>query len=822
MPAKTYLHPGLQATDSSGVPVVGQQATVWTALTSGTQVTTLQTLAGSAITFTTSDSKGIWAFKETTGAYGQLFVLPSGGSMRFPVMSLEDLSGVQDFSDDIATALANSAAAVVTADATEQALAGLRFFSVVDYGAIGDGTTNDAASIQAALNAANAAGGGVVVFPAGKTYGISAYMSVYDDTTLWAYGATIKAIGNNGLLRNFVSGDNFPVYTGRSNITVLGGTWDANANDAGVGTVTSLTNALGFNHASDITVRDITILNVSSSHAVEFNSIRRGRVINCTALGFKDNDGGTRQFSEAFQIDLAKSGSVTILPYDGTPSIDILIDGCSVGPSTRLGSFGRGVGAHGTVSGTYFDDIRVTNCRIDDTIREGIAGYGWRRAVISGNTITSAGWAGIEMKVPDPGSVGYSITPHSYTISGNTIDGASDDAGIRVFGYPTARITGVSITGNTVRSQGVGHGIQVEQCLGATITGNSVDTTASAGILVHYGEGATVASNVIKSPGSNGVSISGCVSATVVGNHVDSAGSYGVFVGQGADATTNATDCVVSGNKIRKASTAGIRLSTNAIDCLVTGNQVRKDGTSTTSGISLSASATGAKLLANDLMGNAWSASSALSVSTAVPVTGAGGMTALPGSNFVDLDVSPLPALESHMRPSGRCESTTRIRCGVSSAITSGVLYLVPVWLPAGRAITTLSFLSGSTGATTPTNYWFALFNSSRVALARTADQTTTAWSANVTKALAIAQTTAGTASTYTTTYAGLHYLGLMVAASATPTIVSEGTCSTGADSSPGFGATNTGQTTPPTVTSGAFTAAAFSGAGVLAYGYTD
>ena len=43
-------------------------------------------------------------------------------------------------------------------------------YSVTKYGAVGDGATNDAAAIQSAIDACNAAGGGRVVLEGGHTY----------------------------------------------------------------------------------------------------------------------------------------------------------------------------------------------------------------------------------------------------------------------------------------------------------------------------------------------------------------------------------------------------------------------------------------------------------------------------------------------------------------------------------------------------------------------------------------------------------------------------------------------------------------------------
>jgi hypothetical protein len=94
-------------------------------------------------------------------------------------------------------------------------------FNVKDYGATGDGTTNDTTSIQAALNAANAAGGGVVWVPKG-TYlcnGLVLYANCSIRGTGWA--SILKQIpaaaDNTYLLSAFGSGTSVA-----NNVTNLG------------------------------------------------------------------------------------------------------------------------------------------------------------------------------------------------------------------------------------------------------------------------------------------------------------------------------------------------------------------------------------------------------------------------------------------------------------------------------------------------------------------------------------------------------------------------------------------------------------------------
>ncbi|GGX01848.1 right-handed parallel beta-helix repeat-containing protein [Streptomyces chryseus] len=501
-------------------------------------------------------------------------------------------------------------------------------------GAVGNGIADDRAVIQAALDSVRDAGGGIVLIPGGKTYGIGTFLVVYDNTVIWAYGATLKAIGNSGILRNFLDSETFGGYAGHSRISVLGGTWDGNASDAGVGTVTATTNVLGFVHCSDITVRDATITNVSSAHGVEFNSTARGRVLNCQFLGYKDNSGnGSRDYSEAVQIDMAVSGSAAIGDFDATPSKDILIEGCYVGPSNRLGSFGRGVGSHMLRSGVYYEGIRIIGCRIEGTRQQGIYGYGWRRAVISGNVISGSGLSGIQLSRPDPAGAGpaegYTVNGRNIVITGNTVEGAQTASGIRVFGAAGGTYDQVTIAGNSVLgfNTGTSNGIHVEYAGRPNITGNTIAGQQSTGIVVFTSDGAHVGSNTIRSSGSNGINVTNCTGANITGNTIDgTTTNHGVFV-------ATSSKFSVHGNWINSAAAAGVRLSNGAQDGTVTGNRIIKG--SGTNGITISATTAGDNVVANnDLTNSGWAVGTALIFSTAAITAYTGGTTS-PGANLV-------------------------------------------------------------------------------------------------------------------------------------------------------------------------------------------
>lgn len=514
--------------------------------------------------------------------------------------------------------------ALFDGEATDPALSSLGWHSVVDYGATGDGATDDAAAIQAALDAAYDAGGGVVVFPAGRLYCVSTFIVAKARTTVLAYGATIRSIhASRGVLRNFEPDDSFPGFAGHSGIAILGGVWDGNAYNDGTGLVTGTTNIMCFIHCRDITVRDATFRDCSGAHGLELNSTSGARIESCRFEGFADNTADqSRVTSEAIELDVARAGSSAIGELDGTACEDVSITNCWFGPSDRLGDWGRAVGSHSIVAGSWYERITVRDCEIASAYEAGIRAQYWRDSLVSGCKIKDTGGPGIHaLTTIAQGCDGL-------TVADNHVRGSGADAGIHIEGLSTALLSDVVIRGNRIQSA-AGYGIRADYAPGILVEGNRIDDPSGGGILALESDGATVSGNSIASAGSNGINIAGCDRALVSGNSIDgTTANHGITVGSSA---SPGGDALVQGNHVYGAASAGIRLSSPR--CTVTGNQVRRGG-ATDNGVSVASSATGCVIAGNDLAHNGWSAATALLLSTTAALDWTGG-TASPGHNRI-------------------------------------------------------------------------------------------------------------------------------------------------------------------------------------------
>ena len=126
-----------------------------------------------------------------------------------------------------------------------------------------------------------------------------------------------------------------------------------------------------------------------------------------------------------------------------------------------------------------------------------------------------------------------------------------------------------------------------------------------------------------------------------------------------------------------------------------------------------------------------------------------------------------------------------------AAALATGVLTFVACYLQAGIPVNSITAVSGGTAAGTPTNQWFALYDAGLNKLAVTADDTTTAWAANAAKTLAISPS-------FTPTYTGLHYIGVMVKATTVPTLTGAATRAVITGLTPKTAGSSTGSLTNP------------------------
>jgi hypothetical protein len=100
-------------------------------------------------------------------------------------------------------------------------------------------------------------------------------------------------------------------------------------------------------------------------------------------------------------------------------------------------------------------------------------------------------------------------------------------------------------------------------------------------------------------------------------------------------------------------------------------------------------------------------------------------------------------------------------------ALTTQVMTSVSIWLAAGEVVTNISARSGQTAAGTPTNWWFALYDTAATPalIAQSADQLTAAWAANATKTLALS-------AAYIVAKTGVHWVGVHVKATTVPSLL--------------------------------------------------
>lgn len=435
----------------------------------------------------------------------------------------------------------------LSSDNTRQiALSDIReFVSVVDYGATGDGVTDDYAAIAAAIAATPS--GGTLIFPPG-TYLIGTKLVWTGSRYYLGLGtATIKA---TTAIRMTESGDGVGDYT-LDNLVFDG------ASVAGAAVVFALN---GSTVCENITIKNCTFNDIDPNDSEDFNRTAiKGAGASLNGCAFINN-----RFS-----------NVGLGIHVWNPR-NTLIEGnfCD----TTVGNF-LFLATDDTVN--YVDGVVIANNRATNVGRMFAELWGslttvkgFRGAVIEGNTfVTPTGTALAD-------SFGLSIVVGvGNAISGNSLVNLTDDFG-------SGSSYGIEVGGNA-----------------HAISGNYV-YGYNAGIALHTGYGHTVTGNVLQSQASAGIHITNASGDKgdflLAGNTVMESRNYGIW------AEPTFTGLVVDGNLVRRTggffsgddartfngislgATAGAwRVSSNTVAQLaaspgaLTFNGIRLNGTST-------------------------------------------------------------------------------------------------------------------------------------------------------------------------------------------------------------------------------------------------
>jgi hypothetical protein len=489
------------------------------------------------------------------------------------------------------------------------------FINVMGEGVTGGGVTNDAPAIQAILNLATLpdSKGISLWFPPG-IYALESELHVKRNTYILAHpNAVFLRKHNDDILTNYVplgGGDDiYGGYTGHGNIVVMGGVWDANANnypDVGTG--------IGFAHADNCVFRDLTIKDIPVGHALELTGCRNILVENCKFLGYNVATSGNT-YSEAIQIEGAFPPAETGYTYgykiDYTPTINVTVRDCYFGPSDTFPAHPCGVGSHGARYAVFYDNIKIIDNHFVGQTYWSIRPFKFRRCKVDGNTIESGTGGGIYIVTPSGGlsiqdSSGVTQVPEPlehFVVTNNHIRNMSGD-GIQIEGTDvgaSAYIYEVVIQGNTIKDV-TGKGMDLSFIRDFTCEGNSLNNITGTIIEVDNIQRGTMFGNQLFNGGANGFFLVKTMHLNLFNNVLDTIKQHGFNISGDVQTLSIKDNRLTDASQMTTNTYDGILISTGASNIHIVGNVMK--GWSTNKmryGINIQTGVTGVVRYGNDV-----------------------------------------------------------------------------------------------------------------------------------------------------------------------------------------------------------------------------
>ncbi|CAG7643134.1 right-handed parallel beta-helix repeat-containing protein [Paenibacillus allorhizosphaerae] len=421
------------------------------------------------------------------------------------------------------------------------------------FGAIGDGTHDDTSALQAALNEAVNRSYTIVTIPSG-TYKLTQELFLVKNTSVVMEQKTelLRSHGNN-IFRNYRTSDVFNGYEGNGNITIENGILNCNALQ-----YPHIASGMAFAHAECVTLRNVTIKDLPSGHAVELTAMKNVTFDRCSFLGFSHD--GSKYYSEAIQIETATQAGFIGYSKDHTTTRDVTVQNCYFGNSSTPGMvpWPCGIGAHGSSYNGYYDRILVVNNTFDGSSYWSIRPFKWTNSVITGNVMNNVS-GGIFVTMPAPGSestkdvngVVQPTQPASSVVIADNIINTASNTGIYVEGQISVNIHKIIVTGNIIHKTG-GHAVNIKACNNGIIADNMIEISSKNGFIVADCSNTVFSGNIVRDVTFYGFNVSGsCKMLTIENNKITNASQTGNNVYDGIMLTGTGSDLRIIHNVIR-------------------------------------------------------------------------------------------------------------------------------------------------------------------------------------------------------------------------------------------------------------------------------
>jgi hypothetical protein len=392
--------------------------------------------------------------------------------------------------------------------------------SVLDYGAVGDGTTDDGPAVQLAINAVAALGRGTIVFPSGKSYFMNTQVNVCNNLVVMGYGARIIA----GRAWAHIDAPLFKNFTA-ARMSVAPGTVTATANVAFYG--------------------------------LEF---------------FGQDTGGASGVANADMHGL-------FICMGNRTDVASGVNGFTVQDCYLHDFDGAGVFTYGGEN-INISDNRFVNFFVNDvlSIGSGLSLTDVDGFVVDANVFdhTGASWSWHGMTVLD-----FNSRSKNGVVSNNVIRNMNQGDGISCEGNTVDNLENVTFVGNMIRDC-AGDGIGVDNCTQVVVSGNTIQDIGGHGVLIGQTERLIIDGNSIINCGIGAIYGSGD-KITIIGNNITGTGYLNAtFQGDGIllvpTTTSDSNSALISGNYLKDIAACGIVAQENTS---IIGNFIFNAGRST-------------------------------------------------------------------------------------------------------------------------------------------------------------------------------------------------------------------------------------------------